>query len=78
MAKEKKKRGKFTTVSIPVQLFDKVKERVENTGFPSVSSYVGYLLREVLIEAHESGEMPFAREDAEKIRSRLRALGYLG
>ena len=72
-----RKRGKFTSVSIPVELFEKVKKRVENTGFPSVSSYVGYLLREVLIEAHESGEMPFAREDAEKIRRRLRALGYL-
>ncbi|KXB02468.1 CopG family transcriptional regulator [candidate division MSBL1 archaeon SCGC-AAA261F17] len=78
MAKKRKKRGKFTSVSIPVELFDKVKEHVEKTGFPSVSSYVGYLLREVLVEAHETGEMPFAREDAEKIRERLRALGYLG
>ena len=72
-----RKRRKFTTISIPVQLFEKIKKQIENTGFPSVSSYVGYLLREVLIEAHESGEMPFAREDAEKIRRRLRALGYL-
>ncbi len=71
------RRKKFTTVSIPVQLFEKIKKQIENTGFPSVSSYVGYLLREVLVEAHESGEMPFAREDAEKIRRRLRALGYL-
>ena len=73
----KKIEGKFTSVSIPVQLFDYIKRQIKNTGFTSVSSYVAYILRQVIIEAHETGEMPFAREDAEKIRRRLRALGYL-
>ena len=71
------RRKKFTSVSIPRPLFEKVKKKIKNTGFPSVSSYVGYLLREVLVDAEESGSLPFAREDAEKIRRRLRALGYL-
>lgn len=73
----KKIEGKFTSVSIPVQLFDYIKEQIKNTGFTSVSSYVAYVLRQVTTEAHEEGKMPFAKEDAEKIRRRLRALGYL-
>ena len=44
MADEKK----YTTVSIPKPLYDKIKARIEGTGFTSVSDYVTYVLREVL------------------------------
>jgi Arc/MetJ-type ribon-helix-helix transcriptional regulator len=73
----KKKRGKFTAVSIPVQLFDKIEEQIKGTGFPSVSSYVAYVLREVLAGTREKGEFPFTKDDQERVRRRLRALGYL-
>lgn len=73
----KKRRGKFTAVSIPIQLFDKIEEQIKGTGFPSVSSYVAYVLREVLSERHEKGEAPFTKDDEERIRRRLRGLGYL-
>ncbi|MEM3526552.1 MAG: hypothetical protein QXV37_03975 [Candidatus Jordarchaeaceae archaeon] len=68
---------KFTTVSIPTPLFEKIKERIKNTGFTSVSSYVTYVLREIIAEEEEEGE-PFSKEDEEKIKQRLRTLGYLG
>jgi Arc/MetJ-type ribon-helix-helix transcriptional regulator len=68
---------KFTTVSIPTPLFNKIKERIKNTGFSSVSSYVTYVLREIIAEEEEEGE-PFSKEDEERIKQRLRALGYLG
>lgn len=73
----KKIEGKFTSVSIPIKLFDYVKEQIKGTGFTSASSYVAYILRQVIIESEETGEMPFTRDDAEKIRKRLKALGYL-
>ncbi len=38
----------YTTVSIPRPLADKIKERIKGTGFPSISSYVVYVLRQVL------------------------------
>ncbi len=41
---------KFTSVSIPVPLFRKVEERIKGTGFTSVSSYVTYVLREIIAE----------------------------
>jgi len=69
---------KYTTVSIPVQLYEKIKQRIEGTGFTSVSDYVTYVLREVLasLEEEEKEEV-FTKEEEEKVKERLRALGYL-
>lgn len=70
------KKKKFTTVSIPTPLFKKVEERIKDTGFTSVSSYVTYVLREIVSEEEEEAE-PFSKEDEERVKERLRALGYL-
>jgi Arc/MetJ-type ribon-helix-helix transcriptional regulator len=67
---------KFTTVSIPSPLFKKVEERIKNTGFTSVSSYVTYVLREIVSEEKIESE-PFTRSDEERIKEKLKALGYL-
>ena len=75
--KKKSKQKKFTTVSIPTQLFKKVEERIRGTGFTSVSSYVTYVLREIVAEDQEKQEQPFSKEDEERVKARLRALGYI-
>jgi len=67
---------KYTTVSIPTTLFKKIEERIKGTGFTSVSSYVTYVLREIIAE-DENEEEPFTKEDEERVKQRLRALGYL-
>ena len=73
-----KRNKRFTTVSIPTPLFEKIKRNIKNTGFTSVSSYVVYVLREVLAEHSEEEEKePFSKEDEERIKERLRSLGYL-
>ena len=69
-------RKKFTTVSIPSPLFKKVEERIKETGFTSVSSYVTYVLREIIAEDTQEEE-PFTKEDEERVKERLRALGYI-
>ena len=66
---------KFTSVSIPTFLFDKEKEKSEKSGFPSVSAYVGYILREILSEKPENDTL--ANQDAEIVKQRLRSLGYI-
>lgn len=66
---------KYTTVSIPIPLYNKVKDRIKDTGFTSVSDYVVYVLRE-LVAYEEKGEA-FSNEDRKKVRARLRALGYI-
>jgi Arc/MetJ-type ribon-helix-helix transcriptional regulator len=75
--KEGEKDSKFTSVSIPTPLFEKIKKRIEGTGFTSVSSYVVYVLREVLAEEAADEEEAFSREDEERVKERLRSLGYL-
>lgn len=73
----KKRLKKFTTVSIPTPLFKKVEERIKGTGFTSVSSYVTYVLREIVAEEEKENEEPFSKEDEERVKERLRALGYI-
>jgi len=75
---EEKESNKYTTISIPTPLAQKIKKRIEGTGFNSLSSYVTYVLREVIsnIEEEEQDEA-FSKEDEEKVKERLRALGYL-
>ncbi len=68
----------YTTVSIPKPLAKKVKKRMEGTGFNSMSSYVTYVLRQVISSMEEEDEAEdFSEEDEEKVKERLRALGYL-
>ena len=69
----------YTTVSIPKPLADKIKERMKGTGFASVSSYVTYVLRQVIssIEEDERKKQAFTKEEEEKVKQRLRDLGYI-
>ncbi len=69
---------KYTTVSIPIPLAKKIKKRMEGTGFTSISSYVTYVLRQVISSIEEEEQQEgFSKEDEEKVKERLRALGYL-
>jgi len=78
MAEEEYK-VEYTTVSIPKPLAEKIKERMKGTGFSSVSSYVTYVLRQVLssIESEERSKQAFTKEEEEKVKQRLRDLGYI-
>lgn len=69
----------YTTVSIPKPLVEKIKERMKGTGFPSVSSYVTYVLRQVIssIEEEERSKQAFTKEEEDKVKQRLRDLGYI-
>ncbi len=69
----------YTTVSIPKPLVNKIKERMKGTGFASVSSYVTYVLRQVIssIEEEEHSKQAFTKEEEERVKQRLRDLGYI-
>jgi len=69
----------YTTVSIPKILAEKIKERMKGTGFSSVSSYVIYVLRQVLssIEEDEKSKQAFTKDEEDKVKQRLRDLGYI-
>jgi len=65
---------KFKTISIPAQLFERIKEEIKGTGL-SVSGYITYVLKETLAESEE--EESFTKEDEKLVKARLRALGYI-
>ncbi len=69
----------ITTISIPKTLADKLKERIKGTGFNSVSSYVTYVLRQLVsgIEMDKEKKEAFSEEDEERVKKRLRGLGYI-
>ena len=63
-------------ISIARELYEKAKRFVEEQeGFSSVEELVEFLLREVLSEEESSYTM--SKEDEEKVKERLRALGYI-
>ncbi len=76
---EEEHKVEYTTVSIPKPLAEKIKERMKGTGFSSVSSYVTYVLRQVLssIISEEHSKQAFTEEEEEKVKQRLRDLGYI-
>jgi hypothetical protein len=65
-------------IMIPKVLYDQMKAKLKDTGFTSVSDYAAYVLSEVLSSMDE-GEPAEQISDAdqEKVKERLRALGYL-
>jgi Arc/MetJ-type ribon-helix-helix transcriptional regulator len=71
-----RKRKKFSAVAIPTSLYEKVEERIKGTDFTSVSNYVTYVLQEI-VAGEEEKPKELTKEDEEKIKRRLEALGYL-
>jgi Arc/MetJ-type ribon-helix-helix transcriptional regulator len=66
----------FTPVSIPTSLYKKIEETIKGTEYSSVGSYVAKVLRESLSKVEESKDV-FSKEDEEKVKERLKALGYI-
>ncbi|MEM0159313.1 MAG: ribbon-helix-helix domain-containing protein [Candidatus Micrarchaeaceae archaeon] len=77
-AKKESEKRKYTTITIPKPMYDKLLKLIKHTGFSSVSDYVTYIIRETLAEIEESRSGP-GREKAVKsgIVKKLRALGYV-
>ncbi len=73
----KRKIAKYTTITIPVQLADKIEDRIKDTGFNSISSYVTFVLRQVLSTSKQERQEAFTEEDEAKVKERLKSLGYL-
>ena len=63
-------------IEIPATLYRRIEEKIVDTGFSDVNEYIIYVLREVLAE-DEADEEELSEEDVEKIKNRLRSLGYL-
>jgi len=76
---KEERRGRYTTVSIPVTLYNRIKELIKDTGFTSVSQFVTYILREVIasMERERLESESLSEEEKKKIIDKLKKLGYL-
>lgn len=64
------------TVKLSKELYEKAKRYVESEGgFNSVDEFIEFVVEQVLEE--ETGEVAYTPEEEEKIKERLRSLGYL-
>ncbi len=73
MAKKSTAKRKYTTITIPAPLFQRLQKDIKTTGFSSVSDYVTFILREMTseMEMRKSG-----KKDTEGVIEKLQALGY--
>ena len=66
----------FIDVEIPATLYKKIEEKIKGTEFPSVASYVAMVLDKDLSEEKGTKEA-FTKEEEDKVKDRLKALGYI-
>ena len=62
------------TITIPKDLAEKLEKRAKESDFDSLSDYINYVLRQILSKIESKG---FSKEDEEKVKQKLKDLGYL-
>jgi len=66
-----------TSILIPSSLFKKLEQKIKGTNFASVASYATFVLRESIVETEQQNKETFTKEEEEKVKDRLRSLGYI-
>lgn len=67
----------YKTVKISKDIIEKIEQQIHGTEFKSVDEYIAFVLEEIVRDKEESEEI-FSEEDEEKVKERLKELGYLG
>ncbi len=66
----------YTTISIPKELWERVDDFVEDTGFTSVADFSKHVLRDV-VSGGELDNEELSEEEIKRVRERLERLGYI-
>ena len=72
----KKESGKVT-LKIPRPLYENLSRIVRESGFNSVTEFVVYILRDLVSSRRMNKEPSPLANQIERIRKRLKSLGYL-
>lgn len=65
------------TLKIPRELYEKLSEMIEGTGFSSVTEFAVFVMRTLVMSGKVKEEDRLTEEEVGAIRDRLRRLGYL-
>jgi hypothetical protein len=78
MKREKKRDDnvvEYGTISLPMPLIEKIKDRIKGTGMNSPSAYVAFVLRQILSSPKTDDIL--SKEQEKEIKQRLKSLGYV-
>ncbi len=66
-------------VNIPDEYYERFEERAPEKGFETAEEYIEYVLGQVYekLERQEDEGEGYTEEEEEKVKDRLRGLGYL-
>jgi len=63
-------------IEIPKKLYNNIIEKAKEAGFDSINDFILFVL-EQLVSIETTSETVFTEEEEEKVKERLRALGYI-
>lgn len=65
------------TLKIPHELYEKLKEMIEGTGFSSVNEFVTFTMRTIAKGGNLDEQAGLTKEDIYRVKKRLSDLGYI-
>jgi Arc/MetJ-type ribon-helix-helix transcriptional regulator len=65
------------TIKIPRELYEKLREMIEGTGFSSVTEFIVFVMRSLASSGKIKEEDKLTEEEVKEVRERLRGLGYI-
>jgi Arc/MetJ-type ribon-helix-helix transcriptional regulator len=68
------------TIKIPRQLYNKIQQLVEDSGFNSATDFIVFVLRDLISESRGSAPEEtdeFSPEELSALKQKLKNLGYL-
>ena len=64
-------------VELSEELIKRIESVLDKAGFKSVEEFIEFVVSEALEAVAGPGEAGMSKEDEEKVKERLRALGYI-
>jgi len=65
------------TIKIPRELYQKLSQMIEGSGFSSVTEFIVFVMRSLASSGEVRGVDKLTEEEVRAVRERLRRLGYL-
>jgi hypothetical protein len=66
----------FTDIAIPVELYKEIEAKIKDTDITSVQDYVIKVVKDSLPKSEKEGE-GLSTDEEDKVKERLKALGYM-
>ncbi len=65
------------TIKIPRELYNKLQEMIEETGFSSVTEFIVFVLRTLAMSGRIKEQDTLTDDEVKAVKERLKKLGYL-